>query len=173
MPNYSKSGKILVPLTEQQFIEGMEKGKFCQDKHRGLASLFYYTGVRLSEALRSKKEQYSLQNKRIYFDVLKRLKHGLQTPPLTIPLSKPYAETIWKAVENTKPKRRVFPYCDKTGYNVISRLWFYPHHLRLTRITDLFNKGFTIPEIRTYTGLTLNALNFYIGLATIEKMGEA
>jgi len=180
MPNYSKSGKILVPLTEQQFNEGMTEGHFCKESHRGFAALLYYTGIRCTEALRARREQFSLQNERIYFEVLKRLKHGSLTPPLTVPLNKPYAQTIWKSVEQTKPKKRVFPYCRKTGYNIVSRLWFYPHHLRLTRITDLLNardkhgaRRFSIPEIKTYTGLTLSALNFYIGLATIEKMGEA
>lgn len=181
MPNYSKSGKILVPLTEEQFIQGMDEGRFCKDKHRGFAALLYYTGIRVSEALRSNKEQYSLQNRRIYFDVLKRLKHGLVTPPLAIPISKPFAESIWEAVEETKPKQRVFPYSRMTGYNIITRLWRYPHHLRLTRITDLFRphpeigrpEGFSIAEVKTYTGLTLPALDFYIGLVSIEKMGEA
>ncbi len=173
MPNYSKAGKILIPLTEGEFQEGMRSGHFCQDKHRGFAALLYYTGIRVSEALRAKRGQFSLQNNRIFFDVLKRLKHGIKTPELEIPLSRSFAFEIWSAVEATKKKKRVWPYSRMTGYNIISRVWSYPHHFRLTRITDLFNKGFTVPEIQSYTGLTLLALNYYIGRASIRKMGEA
>jgi len=193
MPNYSKSGKILVPLTEQQFNEGMTEGHFCKDKHRGFAALLYYTGVRVTEALRSKKEQFTIQNNKIYFDVGKRLKKEkviryrkgklLKTPvkvvaritstaPLPINVTNPFASTIVAAIEKTKPKRRVFPYSRKTGYNIIARLWYYPHHLRLTKTTKLLSK-YDIPQVKTYMCISLASLEAYIGLATIEKMGEA
>jgi len=181
MPNYSKSGKILVPLTPEQFFEGIEEGHFCQEKHKAFAALLYHTGLRVSEVLRARKEQFSLQDDKIYFDVGKRLKKGIKTSSLMIPLSKPSAILIWDAIEDTKAKKRVFPYCRKTGYNIIARVWKYPHHFRLTKITDLFTARdkktkrllFSIPQIRTWTGLTLNALNFYIGLVDIEEMGKA
>jgi len=172
MPNYSKSGKIMIPLTQEQFIKGMSEGKFAREKHRGLAALLYYTGIRISEGLRAKKEQFSLQENRIYFEVGKRLKHGMTTPPLIISLKNIYADLIRESFEETKSKRRVWPYCRRTGYSIISRVWNYPHHFRLTRITDLFSKGYTIPEVKTYTGLTLPALDFYIGVVAIEKMAE-
>ena len=91
MPNYSKQGKIMIPLTQEQFIKGMNEGKFAREKHRGLAALLYYTGIRVSEGLRAKKEQFSLQENRIYFEVGKRLKHGANTPPLIISLKNLYA----------------------------------------------------------------------------------
>jgi len=172
MPNYSKQGKIMIPLTPEQFIKGMEEGKFAREKHRGLAALLYYTGIRISEGLRARKEQFTLYENRINFEVGKRLKRGATTPPLIISLNNIYASQIWEAAEETKKKERVWPYCRSTGYNIISRVWSYPHHLRLTRITDLFSKGFTVPEVKTYTGLTLPALDFYIGVVAIERMAE-
>jgi len=173
MPNYSKQGKIMIPLTPEQFIKGMSEGKFAREKHRGLAALLYYTGIRISEGLRAKKEQFSLQENRIYFEVGKRLKHGATTPPLIISLKRRHAGKIWEAAEETRSRERVWPYCRRTGYSIIARVWSYPHHLRLTRITDLFSKGYTIPEVKTYTGLTLPALDFYIGVVAIEKMAES
>lgn len=179
MPNYSKRGKILVPLSETEFVKGMTSDKFKEPKHKGLAALLYYTGVRITEALRSTREQYSLQDDRIFFEVLKRLKHGRQTPPLVIPLKRAFAGEIWKAVEDTEKGKRVFPYSRRTGYNVVARLWHYPHHLRFTRITNLANyrdeygDRLSIASIMNYTGLTLGALNFYIGLVEIREMGEA
>lgn len=172
MPNYSKSGKILIPLTDDEFQRQMETGHFAQEKHRGFAACIYYYGVRVSEVLRALKEQFTMQRERIYFDVLTRLKHGKRTPPLMIPIHRSWAGKIWEAVEDTKPKQRVWPYSRMTGYNIIARLWHYPHHLRLTRITHLLQSGFTIPELLTYTGLSLNALNYYVGVVSIEKMGE-
>jgi len=170
MPNYSKSGKIMIPLTQELFIKGMSEGKFAREKHRGLAALLYYTGIRISEGLRAKKEQFSLQNQAIYFDVGKRLKHGKVTAPLKILQSKPYANLIWDAVKETKSKQRVFPFCRSTGYNVIARVWFYPHHLRLTRFTDLAKYG--IAQLRSWSGLTLTALDYYMGAVDIDAMAE-
>ena len=171
MPNYSKSGKIMIPLTPEQFIKGMEEGKFAREKHRGLAALLYYTGIRISEGLRAKKEQFVLQKDAVYFDVGKRLKHGMITSPLKILQSKPFTSLIWEAVEDTKPKKRVFPYCRMTGYNIVARVWFYPHHIRLTKFTDLAQK-YGIAKLKSWSGLTLNALDYYIGAVDIDEMAE-
>lgn len=174
MPNYTKHGKILLPLTTEKFIQGMNEGHFCKRAHRGLASLLYHTGVRISEALRARKKQFSLQSDVIFFDVLKRLKHGRLTPPLQIPLSKPFASEIWTAVEQTKAKRKVWPYCRVTGFNIVARVgvFYYPHHFRLTKITNLARE-FSPAHLINWTGLTLTAINYYIGLVDIEKMGRA
>lgn len=183
MPNYTKSGKILIPLTPEQFHEGIEEGHFCREKHKAFAALLYHTGLRVTEVLRARKEQFSLQDDKIYFDVGKRLKRGIKTASLMIPLDKPSASLIWDAIEDTKPKKRVFPYCRKTGYNIIARVWSYPHHFRLTKITNLLTPrknergvtipGFSIPQLKSWTGLTLGALNFYVGMVDIEEMGKA
>ena len=170
MPNYSKQGKIMIPLTQEQFIKGMEEGKFAREKHRGLAALLYYTGIRISEGLRAKKEQFVLQKDAVYFDVGKRLKHGMVTAPLKILLSKPFASLIWESVEATKSKKRVFPFCRSTGYNVVARVWFYPHHLRLTRFTDLAKYG--TAKLKSWSGLTLTALDYYMGVVDIDEMAE-
>lgn len=174
MPNYSKHPKMLMPITVNEFVNGMSNGKFCQDKHRGLVSLLYHTGVRLSEALRSKKEQFFLKKDRIYFDVGPRLKHGLHTAPLFIPLRKHFAFEIWNSVEATEKKMRVWPYCRKTGYNIVDRCFSYPHHFRLSKITSLLEKGYPLVAVKSWTGhKSLSALDFYAGTVNIEKMGEA
>lgn len=93
----------------------------------------------------------------------KRLKQGIETPPLKILLSKPYAENIWKAVEKTKEGQRVFPYCSKTAYNIVSRVLKYPHYERLNRITNFVKEKRSIAKMRSWTGLSLQTLNFYVG----------
>lgn len=177
MPNYTRKGKVLIPLSDEQFSKAMSEGHFCRKKHRGFLALLYHTGVRVSEALRAHKEQFTIKNNAIYFDVLKRLKHGLHTAPLKIDLDYPYSLELWEAIEETKPKKRVFPYCRMTGYLIVQRaIGTYPHHLRLSKITNLLmpkgkRRGYSIPKVRSWTGLSLGALNFYVGMVDIEEMG--
>ena len=173
MPHYRKHGKIETPLTDEQFEEGMRNGHFAKQKHKGFVALLHYSAVRKTEALRARKEQFSLVGLEIKFDVGKRLKRGLKTPPLTIPLEAPYATDIWEAVRNTKDGNRVFPYSPKTGYNIVARVFKYPHYHRLSRITWFFEQGFPISQVRSWTGLSLSALNYYVGLVDVAKMGRA
>ena len=82
-------------------------------------------------------------------------------------------EIIW-CIENTETKHRVWPYSSKTAYNVVRRVFpAYPHYFRLSRITNFFDEGWTIAQVRTWTGLSLKALNFYVGLVDVKRMGES
>ena len=173
MPWYRKYGKIQHPISDAEFKRGMKKGLFHKPKHRGFVALLYYTGIRKTEALRVKKEQFSVEGDEIIFEVGKRLKHGINTPPLNIPLSAPFAKEILYAIEQTKLGQRVFPYCSKTAYNIVDRVFKYPLLFRLSRITRFFLEGWTIAQVRSWTGLSLNALNYYLGLVDIKRMGES
>lgn len=156
----------------------MQKGVFHKPTHRSFVTLLYYTGVRRWEALRATPEQFQITEETVYFDVLKRLKHGKTTPPLPIPRSAKYVELIVRDVRDTKPKKRIWRFCPATAYNVVRRVWDnYPHHLRLSRITNFFTpdeqgKSRSIAQVQTWTGLTLGALNFYVGLVELRGMGE-
>ena len=174
MPNYTKHDKVFFPLTEHEFIGRMNGGHFASPKHKGLIALLYHTGVRISEALRAKKEQFQIGEDRIHFDVGPRLKHGLHTAPLPILFIKPFSEEIINCIEHTDKTERIWPYCRKTGYNIVDRVFTYPHYFRLTKITMLFRKGFTIDQVRTWTGhKALGSLTPYVGFGNVEKMAEA
>jgi len=54
----------------------------------------------------------------------------------------------------------------------VDRVFKYPHYFRLSRITNFFLEGWNIAQVRTWTGLSLKALNYYVGLVDITKMGE-
>jgi integrase len=170
---YRKAGKKLNPLTDQDFLKGMKEGLFIGENHRAFVALLYYTAVRKSEALRATKEQFQVTDRDLVFSVGARLKHGIETPPLKIPLAAPYVDCIFSAIEHTKPEKIVFPYCKKTGYNIVARCFSYPHFFRLSRITNFFNEGWTIAQVHSWTGLTLKALDYYIGLVDIDKMGKS
>lgn len=173
MPHYRKYGKQQVPLTDEDFVRGMVTGRFLHRKHKGFIALLFYTAIRKTEALRAKKEQFSVVGNNIIFEVKQRLKHGKKTPPLNIPLSAPFASEIWWSIENTRQGERVWPYCAKTGYNIVDRVFKYPHYFRLSRITNFFLEGWTIAQVRSWTGLTLKALESYVGLVDVIKMGES
>lgn len=154
----------------------MIKGKFITvPDHKGLVALLYYSGVRISEVLRAVREQFYLKELDLLFNVGPRLKRkdGLITPPLNFPLEAPYVGDIWATVKKTQSTRRVFPYCRKTGYNIVRRVFEYPHYFRLSRITWFFDQGFTLAEVHSWTGLSLKALEFYIGIVKVKKMGKS
>ena len=173
MPFYRKHGKILTPMTDTQFQAKMLQGHFVRKNHKAYAVLLYYSAVRKTEALRSKKEQFTLSEEEVSFSVGKRLKHGIETPSLNIPVDAPYVSELITSIEQAKNKKRVFTFCPMTAWNILDRIGFYPHFFRLSRITNFFLEGWTIAQVRSWTGLTLNALNYYIGLVDIQKMGKS
>ncbi len=175
MANYTKYGKQLFPIAQEDFILSMTEGHYVRVAHRAFCAALFYYGIRVSELLRAKKEQFFLKNDRVYFDVGPRLKGGRHTAPLFVPMKRPFVNTIWSCVEETKKKKRVWPFCRATAWNVTDRAFkTYPHHFRLSRITILLQKGFTIIEVKSWTGhKSLRSLDFYAGTVSIEKMGEA
>src|SRR3972149_143449 len=204
-PWYRKHGKILTIVTDQEFAEGMEKGHFVLDAHRGYPVILYYSAVRKLEALRAVKEQFVIKGGDVFFDVGPRLKKirrtrrgkrlsdeqyikvltkkfdRITTTPLPLALNAPFMKDLVRNIEQADEGERVFPWSLKTAYNIIDRVFSYPHLFRLSRITWFFMphpevgraRGFSIPEVRTYTGLSLAALDYYIGRADIADMGRA
>ena len=199
-PWYRNEGKILTPLTEDDFSDGMQNGKFVQDNHQGYCAFLYYSALRKTEALKMRKKDFQIGVRNITFvaefpqEIKKRistedgsikrvatgkiaygrLKHGKKTPPLVIPRTAPFADTIVDAIHDTeRDEDLVWPYSAKTGYNIVHRAFKYPHLFRLSRITNFFIAGWTIAQVKNWTGLTLTALEFYVGQADTQKMGES
>jgi len=173
MPYYTKEGKQTIPMDDKDFLKGMKNGYFVKRKHKAFVALLYYTACRVSEVLRAKKEQFKVTDSEIIWNVGKRLKHGLETPPLNIPLLAPYAEDIAYTIRYTRKGERVFPYSRVTGWLIVRRVFKYPHFFRLSRITNFFLEGWTIAQVRSWTGLSLRALEYYVGLVDVKRMGES
>lgn len=173
MPWYRKEGKIETPITEQEFKEGMLKGYFVEHYHRVYVILLYYTACRNGEINKATRDQFRLMPDKIVFDVGQRLKHSKSTPALPIPLDAPFVLEIVDYVVKLQKGQRLFLFTKRTGYNIVSRVFKYPHWFRLSRITWFFQQGFSIAEVRSWTGLTLRALDYYVGLTKIETMGKA
>jgi hypothetical protein len=173
LPHYRIEGKIESPLTLDDFKEGMEQGKFVQPEHRAYCILLYYSAVRKTEGLLVEREQFQITRSAIMYDVGERFKHSAKTASLKLPLKTPYMEELRIVVEKTLKGQRVFPYCEKTAYNIVRRAFKYPHLFRLSRITNFFLDGWTIAQVRSWTGLSLAALEYYVGLVDISRMGDS
>ena len=184
MPNYSKSGKSLFPITQAQLGTALMEGMFKQERHKAFVVCLFYYGIRRMEAIRAKREQFDITDSLIYFDVGERLKKRkysqkkqkeivargvLRTAPLPLKLTEPHVHLLVEAVENTKQGKRVFPYCSKTGYNICSRAFnTYPHRFRLTNFTQIARaKG--IAYLKSWSALTLPALEYYMGIVDLES----
>jgi len=174
LPHYRKHGKILSPLSASAFEQLTLSGRFTHFKHKGFLVLLYYSGIRRAEALRVVKEQFQITEEELIFSVGLRLKKRkpFETPPLHFPLDLPFIDKLVYAIENTKPNNRVFPFSEKTAYNICDRVGYYPHYFRLNRITQFFLRNYSIAQVRSYVGLSLRALEFYIGLVDIIEMGK-
>jgi len=159
------------PLTDLQFKEGMKKGHFVKvPQHQALVVFLHYSAARIGEALAMKKEQFRLTPSKIYCDIGLRLKGSKKVPAIPIPLDSPFIEYLVDSVIATEKGKPVWDYCPKTGYNVVHRVFHYPHYHRLSRITNFLLEGYTIVDVRSYTGLSLAALEYYVGVVNIGKM---
>jgi hypothetical protein len=84
--------------------------------------------------------------------------------PLPIPLNASHIQHLLDAIEDTRKEERVFPYCNKTGYNIIRRAWKYPHLFRLTRITKFIEMGYRISDIKSWTSLRADIMTLTLAL---------
>jgi len=170
---YRKTGKILTPMNDKDFINCMTNGVFKRENYRPFPVLLYYSAVRREEARRVTPENFAIE-KALRFSVGKRLKHGIETPPLFLPLDLPFMSELLDLIKDTKEKKPLFPFSKKTSYNIMDQAGFhYSHYCRLSRITNFFLDGWTIAQVHSWTGLSLTALNYYLGLVDIEQMGKS
>jgi hypothetical protein len=171
---YSVAGKQEIPMSLAQFKEHMTTGKFVKQSHRAFAVGTYYFGLRKTELRLTLKEQITTQGDYLVFDVGERLKHSSETDPLKIKLDAPFLNELLAQVNSVGDGSRVFNFSDKTAYNIMRRAgFFYPHYCRLSRITNLFDSGKTIAEVKSFTGLSLKALDYYVGKVALLKIADS
>lgn len=171
---YSVAGKQEIPMSLAQFKECMTIGKFVKQQHRAFAIGIYYFGLRKTELRLATKDQFSIQGNYLVFDVGERLKHSAETDPLKIRLDAPFINEFVNQTENAQEGSRIFDFSDKTAYNIMRRAgFFYPHYCRLSRITNLFAAGKSIAEVKSFTGLSLKALDFYVGKVALLKIADS
>jgi hypothetical protein len=142
--------------------------------------LYFDVGPRLKKIRRRYKGKKLSKKK--FEERFKMMRPKITTPPLPLPIDAPFMDILISQIANTPEDGRIFPWSPRTAYNIIDRAFDgYPHLFRLSRITWFFMphpevgrpRGFSIPEVRSFTGLTLRSLDYYIGLADLTDMGRA
>lgn len=175
--------KQRVPWCNFEFGEALEKATFLKPEHKGLAILLWLTGLRISEALELKKEQFMKDGDSLSIDtgVRKKKKKFSKSgkllvheppEPMLIPLETYGIDTLLWCVENTKDGEPVFPYCTKTGYNIIRRAFHtYPHFFRLCRVSIILDEeGFS--GVKGWTTLTAEAIDPYTGRKKLRALSR-
>lgn len=168
---YRKHGKITKLIEPKEFAQLLDKGRFCNWRHKAFVVLIYFSGIRVSEALRVKPEDFTFMDK-LHFDVGERLKHSKKTEALKMGFELKGLDLLIKAIELTAEGKLVFPYCRKTGYNIFDRLELYPHYFRLNRLSQFLMKGYKIPQIVSWFGVNVMTIDYYTALVSIEEMAE-
>jgi integrase len=172
--------KVLTPLNHETFVlHWMKKENFKKESHRPFFTLLFWTGARLSEILfldytdidLSGTEGTTVLN-------IRRLKGSTQTPPIVLDQELWGMPETWLylsncIIEHEKP----FQFGRTTAYTIVKRAFpdmpnMYPHAFRMSRITNLLLEGTSIPEIKSFTGLTTPAIEHYVGRVDIDKIGE-
>lgn len=169
MPIY-KYGKQTDTIDLEFLKERMEKkGVFVKPlRDKSFIALLYWCGVRKSEAYERVWEDFEITETDLIVDFHQRKKNGLEVPPLEIPLDLPYVDLIVKKVVHTKQGKQVWSISGATAWRIVKRALgekYYPHFLRLNRITRMFDDPTTtVPEAKSWTGIkTTKALDVYIG----------
>lgn len=180
MPNYSISGKILTPISPIKFKSMMQSAEFVKvPQHKALIAVLYYFGIRISEALKLTRESFWIVDDVLYLEVGERLKHSRKTEALRVNIHRPYILDILETIKQTPEGERLFCFNRVTGWRIVRKaLKRYPHFFRLNRITNMFTpsrdkpNGYSIGEVRNFTGLSLQSLEYYIGLVSLTQIGE-
>lgn len=172
---------ILEPITFKQFEKGLS---LLKPRYQAYAVLIYYTGIRVSEALRLTKESFFLDGSVLYVDVGIRLKtqrkqkdgtisKGKRTKPLPLSLFQPHMDILIHRWRYIRKGQLVFPFSRRTALRQITNAGLgYNHLSRLTAITDFLNQGRTINDIVNWFGISVQTVNNYIGTKDLKEMGS-
>jgi integrase len=186
-----KFGKPDQEIELQDFKQRLSKSKLSLRKKAYLV-LLYWLGCRRSEPLVILKEDIEEREGNLFISIHYRLdengerilysraKRGQAGGPIELPLSYFGVDLIKEAWEKTKKGKRVFPFCDKTGYRAVLNLWKEktPHWLRYNRVTKLrkmLGTKTTIDGIKSFTGIKRDTTIQNYGLKTkadIHKIAE-
>jgi integrase len=162
-------------------------------QYKAYAILVYWTGCRRSELLDFDEEKYK-PKKPLRKESIKEAdgsllitnlvakKKGWRTETIGLPLSLYGMDIVKEAWQKTKPKKLIFPFCDKTGYRIIKQLYpdKYPHWFRYNRATKIRRlidgKTFSLDDAKAFTGIKSDRTMQTYGMTTNEgakRVGDA
>lgn len=136
--------------------------------YKAYVILLYWLGCRRSEPMFIFKEDVEEKDGSLYMTI-PALKGGKRGGPVEFPLTLHGISFIREVWMKTRKEKKLFPFCDKTGYRIIKRLFpkKTPHWLRHNRLTKLRKKRdrgeITTDNIKSFTGIRRDS--------TIERYG--
>lgn len=158
---------------------------------KSLLALFFWTGLRKTEAIGSKAHKYVLKpcQRRSTTEVkftrampgirtedikidgewltvqAEARKHGSREGPLRLPLNFPFVDLIVQHWKETQPEHKLWNIPEVTAWRIMKQLDAkkYLHFFRFNRITELCsNPNISIAEICSWTGLSVQTIESYM-----------
>jgi integrase len=148
------------------YEEFKERIRPMDQVERAFLSILFFTGCRISEALALTSDNITISKDVVYID-FHRLKGSKQTDPQQIPVFSDLGYVL-------SGKGQLFDFSRTTGYKIIKQAFpeLYPHYFRMNRITKTLER-FGVAVVQNIFGLSLNAIEHYIGKVDIKKVGKA
>ena len=198
MPHY-KSGKQTEQLEFNQVQEKVEAAKKRLTKEQlSYFWLLYYSGCRKSELYERTVGDCSITSESFILDITQRKKGSANTEPLEFPLWFPGIDVVcaWlekarskkkstKLLERWKNKKRItsrikahwlFPNIHRdTALRIVKNILgaqYYPHFLRLNRITELCSDPESnLTRIKSFTGIKSTRIieENYMGISKMQQ----
>jgi integrase len=107
--------KYLTPGERRQF---RDRAKTLPEPERSFCLMFYFTGLRISEALELTPERIDLADGVVIIRCLKRRRTGLFR---AVPLPASYLRALKRLASPSSPRTRLWPFSRKTGYRIIKK----------------------------------------------------
>lgn len=163
--------KIQRPMPDKEFIDGVTNGHFTKEYHRGFLVFLFYSACRVSEALWMKHDDFTMSDSWLYCHIT-RLKNSKDVPEIALPIEAYHMNELIKCIRFGE-SGKVWDFCRSTAFNIIKRVWpnYYPHYLRLSRITNLLGE-YPISDVLSFTGLHPKNLAPYSGIVSVKNIGE-
>lgn len=187
MPKY-KYGVPNAEIDLKDLKKAIKKHPHLQLKYKVYIILLFWLGLRRSEPLFIKKEDIEEGADALFISItcnseipFSRLKQGRAAGPVELPLDLFGVELVRSLWRETKENRRLFGFCDKTGYRKVKLLFpkKSPHWLRHNRLTKLRKKLdrhlITKDEIKAFTGIRRDSTIEGYGMKTkpgIHKVAQ-
>ena len=197
-PHRYKAGKQCEQLTFTEIREKVDAAKPRMDlESLAYFWLLYQSGVRKSELYERTVEDCSVTETHFIIDFRQRKKGSAEVPALEFPLWFPGMKVVCEQLEKARSRRSSRKLIERTVKGIRSRervkaSWlfpnihrtraaeivkeilgdqYYPHFLRLNRITELCSDPeVNISRLKSYTGIkTLRVLQGYIGTSKKEQ----
>jgi integrase len=178
---FSRRGerKYLTEAERWAFFETVEEQR--ESPYRLFTHTLFYTGARISEALRLTCNQVDVANQTLIFETLKRHKRGCyRSVPIPLALAEFLAVEIKGREQSTAP---VWTFCRSTGYRQIKKLMTQtgiegvrasPKALRHSFATGCIAKGAPLPLVQEWLGhANLKTTAIYLDFQDKEERSYA